>query len=190
MAEAILIDANKLVYRNRFLKKITGTKKGRGGGGGHFCTWFMFRISLFVLCETYAPLVVFLDSFTAFTMSLPAYRHLWRAARIAFKGLDFSGLFEYLLLTFLLSQAMTESSQQRNSRYGKPTDPSYSSAIQKAEDIAKILRENVVQGKQDDSRVFSNILTKTLQNNDSIKMAGKTSRQVQLSSNPDEINDA
>ncbi|UQC82933.1 uncharacterized protein CLUP02_08423 [Colletotrichum lupini] len=112
--------------------------------------------------------------FTAFAMSLPAYRHLWRAARIAFKGLDFSGLFEYLLLTFLLSQAMTESSQQHNSRYGKPTDPSYSSAIQKAEDIAKILRENVVQGKQDDSRVFKLRIHEDTErgDNDSIKMAG------------------
>lgn len=36
-----------------------------------------------------------------------------------------------------------------------PADPNLGPAIQKAEEIAKILRENVVQGKQDESRVYS-----------------------------------
>ncbi|OHE90643.1 hypothetical protein CORC01_14062 [Colletotrichum orchidophilum] len=100
-------------------------------------------------------------------MSLPAYRHLWRAARIAFKGDD---------------RVLTAAQQQirqgfRDQATLTSTDPAYSSAIQKAEDIAKILRQNVVQGKQDDSRVFKLRIHEDTErgDNDSIKTAGGAS---------------
>ncbi|KAK6224781.1 mitochondrial zinc maintenance protein [Colletotrichum tabaci] len=97
-------------------------------------------------------------------MSLSAYRHLWRAARIAFQGDD-----------RVLAAAQHQIRQSfRDQATLAPTDSAYSQAIQKAEDIAKILRENVVQGKQDESRVYKLRIHEDTErgDNDSIKIAG------------------
>ncbi|KAL0937844.1 uncharacterized protein CTRU02_207576 [Colletotrichum truncatum] len=97
-------------------------------------------------------------------MSLAAYRHLLRAARIAFKGDE---------------RVLTAAQQQirqgfRDHATVAPTDPSVGPAIQKAEDIAKILRENIVQGKQDDAQVYKLRIHKDTErgDNDSVKFAG------------------
>ncbi|KAF9869283.1 hypothetical protein CkaCkLH20_13244 [Colletotrichum karsti] len=97
-------------------------------------------------------------------MSVAAYRNLWRAARIAFKGDD---------------RTLTAAHQQIRQGFREqaalaPTDPSVAPAIQKAEDIAKILRENVVQGKQDKSRVYKLRIHEDIErgDNDSVKTAG------------------
>ncbi|KAI8722608.1 Mitochondrial zinc maintenance protein 1, mitochondrial [Fusarium sp. LHS14.1] len=68
--------------------------------------------------------------------ALNAYRHLMRAARIAFQG-D----------TQILSAAQV---QIRNEFRQKASIDStgVSAAIQHAEEVAKVLRENVVQGKK------------------------------------------
>ncbi|TQN70940.1 Mitochondrial zinc maintenance protein 1 [Colletotrichum shisoi] len=97
-------------------------------------------------------------------MSLSAYRHLWRAARIAFQGDD-----------RVLAAAQHQIRQGfRDQATLAPTDSTYIQAIQKAEDIAKILRENVVQGKQDESRVYKLRIHENTErgDNDSIKIAG------------------
>ncbi|WYZ39039.1 hypothetical protein EsH8_III_000953 [Colletotrichum jinshuiense] len=97
-------------------------------------------------------------------MSLPAYRHLWRAARIAFKGDD-----------RVLAAAKQQIRQGfRDQATLTPADPNLGPAIQKAEEIAKILRENVVQGKQDESRVYKLRIHKDTErgDNESIKTAG------------------
>ncbi|KAK1596987.1 uncharacterized protein LY79DRAFT_37739 [Colletotrichum navitas] len=98
-------------------------------------------------------------------MSLSAYRHLWRAARIAFNGDD---------------RVLTAARQQirqgfRDQASLAPTSPAYGQAIQKAEDIAKILRENVVQGKQDESSTYKLRIHKDTErgDNDSVKIAGR-----------------
>ncbi|KAK2003794.1 hypothetical protein LX36DRAFT_650635 [Colletotrichum falcatum] len=97
-------------------------------------------------------------------MSLSAYRHIWRAARIAFKGDD---------------RVLTAARQQirqgfRDQASLSPTSPAYGQAIEKAEDIAKILRENVVQGKQDESNTYKLRIHKDTErgDNDSVKTAG------------------
>ncbi|KAK1976857.1 hypothetical protein LZ30DRAFT_733513 [Colletotrichum cereale] len=97
-------------------------------------------------------------------MSLPAYRHLWRAARIAFKGDD-------RILTAARQQIRQGFKDQASLA---PTSPAYGQAIQKAEDIAKILRENVVQGKQDKPSTYKLRIHKDTErgDNDSVKIAG------------------
>ncbi|KAH0430842.1 putative mitochondrial protein fmp16 [Colletotrichum kahawae] len=97
-------------------------------------------------------------------MSVPAYRHLWRAARIAFKGDD---------------RVLTAAKQQirqgfRDQASLAPSDASLRQAIEKAEDIAKILRQNIVQGKQDETRVYKLRIHEDTErgDNDSVKTAG------------------
>lgn len=71
-------------------------------------------------------------------MALAAYRHLLRSTRIAFQG-DLP----------LLHAAREEARKgfQRNSTL-LPEDPALTPAIAHAEQVAKILRENVVQGER------------------------------------------
>ncbi|KAF6810797.1 hypothetical protein CSOJ01_06129 [Colletotrichum sojae] len=97
-------------------------------------------------------------------MSLAAYRHLWRAARIAFQGDE---------------RVLTAARQQirqgfRDQAALAPSDPSLGPAIEKAEGIAMFLRRNVVQGKLDESSVFKLRIHKDTErgDNDSIKLAG------------------
>ncbi|GKT62182.1 mitochondrial zinc maintenance protein [Colletotrichum tofieldiae] len=97
-------------------------------------------------------------------MSLPAYRHLWRAARLAFKGDD-------RVLTAAKQQIRQGFKDQASLA---PTNPAYGQAIQKAEDIARILRENVVQGKKEESHIYKLRIHEDTErgDNDSVKMAG------------------
>ncbi|KAM0425017.1 hypothetical protein ACHAPT_009818 [Fusarium lateritium] len=68
--------------------------------------------------------------------ALNAYRHLMRAARIAFQG-------DVHILSAAQIQIRNEFRQKAS------IDPSgASAAIQHAEEVAKVLRENVVQGKK------------------------------------------
>ncbi|KAM0519108.1 hypothetical protein ACHAPE_004105 [Trichoderma viride] len=73
-------------------------------------------------------------------MSLAAYRHLLRSARIAFSG-DvhvLSAAQNQIRQTFLENRSLDSSGIQ--------------AAIRQAEDVATILRENVVQGQKIESK--------------------------------------
>ncbi|KAK7750158.1 Mitochondrial zinc maintenance protein 1, mitochondrial [Diatrype stigma] len=71
--------------------------------------------------------------------AIPAYRNLLRAARVAFEGGDKRVL-----------QAAKDSIRGgfREKLSLKPNTPATAEAIKNAEDVAVILRENVVQGKK------------------------------------------
>ncbi|KAF7560053.1 hypothetical protein G7046_g4118 [Stylonectria norvegica] len=69
--------------------------------------------------------------------ALVAYRNLMRAARLAFQG-------DAPILSAAQTQIRSEFRQQL------PSDSTVPDAIQRAEEVAKVLRENVVQGKQSD----------------------------------------
>lgn len=71
-------------------------------------------------------------------MAQAAYRHLLRSARLAFQG-------DAPLLHAAKSEA--RASFLKNASL-TPTDPAYAPAIAHAEEVAKILRENIVQGKR------------------------------------------
>ncbi|KAH6675077.1 mitochondrial zinc maintenance protein 1, mitochondrial [Halenospora varia] len=71
-------------------------------------------------------------------MALQAYRHLLRSSRIAFQG-------DIPLLT--ASRAEIRSNFRKNINL-QPADPTVPGLIKHAEEVAKILVENVVQGKK------------------------------------------
>ncbi|RFU78596.1 hypothetical protein TARUN_3639 [Trichoderma arundinaceum] len=73
-------------------------------------------------------------------MSLAAYRHLMRAARIAFQG-D----------VHVLSAAQNQIRQTFQENRALDSSSSIQTAIRHAEDVATILRENVVQGQKIES---------------------------------------
>ncbi|KAH6607086.1 hypothetical protein Trco_003399 [Trichoderma cornu-damae] len=73
-------------------------------------------------------------------MSLAAYRHLLRAARIAFQG-D----------VHVLSAAQNQIRQTFQENRALDSSSSIQTAIRHAEDVATILRENVVQGQKVES---------------------------------------
>lgn len=97
-------------------------------------------------------------------MALAAYRGLLRAAQIAFEG-D--------LRTLSAAKQQIRQSFQANSGLS-PSDPNTQPAIQHAVDVAKFLKENVVQGKrQEDDKFVLRIHEHTERgDNDSIKTAG------------------
>ncbi|KAL6856585.1 hypothetical protein J3F83DRAFT_752094 [Trichoderma novae-zelandiae] len=101
------------------------------------------------------------------TMSLAAYRNLLRAARIAFQG-D----------VHVLSAAQTQIRQGFQENRALDSSSSIENAIRHAEDVATILRKNVVQGqkvesKGDDYTYKLRIHEHTERgDNDSILMAG------------------
>ncbi|KAM0265380.1 hypothetical protein ACHAQJ_000222 [Trichoderma viride] len=70
-------------------------------------------------------------------MSLAAYRHLLRASRIAFQG-D----------VHVLSAAQNQIRQTFQENRALDSSSSIQKAISHAEDVATILRENVVQGQK------------------------------------------
>ncbi|KAI1641897.1 uncharacterized protein F4817DRAFT_28327 [Daldinia loculata] len=72
-------------------------------------------------------------------MALQAYRGLLRAARIAFQG-------DERVLT--AARASIRESFQVNASL-ESTDPELPGAIKHAEEVAAILRQNIVQGKKD-----------------------------------------
>ncbi|KAF4462154.1 Mitochondrial zinc maintenance 1 mitochondrial [Fusarium albosuccineum] len=101
--------------------------------------------------------------------ALSAYRHLMRAARIAFQG-------DGPILSAAQLQIRNEFRQKAS------IDPSAApAAIQHAEEVAKVLRENVVQGKKTEEgpdtyklRIHEHI---ERGDNESIKTAGKGQAQ-------------
>ncbi|KAM7201936.1 hypothetical protein V8F20_004644 [Naviculisporaceae sp. PSN 640] len=98
-------------------------------------------------------------------MSLQAYRHLMRAARIAFEG------------DSRVLNAARESIRNgfRENASLPPSDPAVAPAIQKAEELASFLKSNVVQGKREGDTYKLRIHEHTERgDNDSIKLAGKT----------------
>ncbi|KFH42539.1 Mitochondrial zinc maintenance protein-like protein [Hapsidospora chrysogenum ATCC 11550] len=99
-------------------------------------------------------------------MSLTAYRHLLRAARIAFQG-DAP----------ILSAAQSQIRNEFRQRSTLSDTESVQAAVQHAEEVARVLRENVVQGRRTDGDEHSyklNIHEYTERgDNDSIKKAGK-----------------
>jgi len=70
-------------------------------------------------------------------MALAAYRHVLRAARLAFQG-------DAPLLHAAQQQARAGFRQNASL---SPDDPTVATAIEHAEGVARILRENIVQGK-------------------------------------------
>ena len=89
-------------------------------------------------------------------MALPAYRHLLRAIRTAFQGLRhscFTPLVHQLTRSddpTISRAALTES--RLAFAASRTLDPHSAEALQKiqyANDVAKVLRENVVQGRKE-----------------------------------------
>ncbi|KAI1803928.1 hypothetical protein F4811DRAFT_306221 [Daldinia bambusicola] len=99
-------------------------------------------------------------------MALPAYRGLLRAARIAFQG-------DERVLT--AARASIREGFLANSSLAS-SDPELPGAIKHAEEIAAILRRNVVQGKKDGDRYKLRIHEDTERgDNDTVKFPnGKT----------------
>jgi len=71
-------------------------------------------------------------------MALAAYRHLLRSVRIAFQG-D---------IPVLHAARSTIRENFRKNSSLDPVDPAYAPAIAHAEEVAKLLRENIVQGQK------------------------------------------
>ncbi|CAG8948948.1 hypothetical protein HYFRA_00002075 [Hymenoscyphus fraxineus] len=70
-------------------------------------------------------------------MALAAYRHVLRSARLAFQG-------DLPILQAARLEARTAFEQKASLQ---PNDPAVGPAIAHAEEVAKILTENIVQGK-------------------------------------------
>ncbi|KAI0538410.1 hypothetical protein GGR58DRAFT_468277 [Xylaria digitata] len=97
------------------------------------------------------------------TTALPAYRNLLRAARLAFQG-------DGTMLT-----AARESIRQgfRANAALEPTSPEFPNAVKHAEEVATILRQNVVQGKKEGDTYKLRIHEETERgDNESIKFTG------------------
>ncbi|OTA99000.1 hypothetical protein M426DRAFT_96684 [Hypoxylon sp. CI-4A] len=73
------------------------------------------------------------------TMALPAYRGLLRAARLAFQGDE---------RVFNAARASIRDGFRANASLD-PTSPEVPGAIKHAEEVAAILRQNIVQGQKD-----------------------------------------
>ncbi|KAF1982299.1 hypothetical protein K402DRAFT_438651 [Aulographum hederae CBS 113979] len=108
-------------------------------------------------------------------MALPAYRHLLRSARIAFQG-------DTIRLSAALSQARAGFEMNRNL---PSSSPEAAQQITHAEDVARILRENLVQGQAMDEagdRYKLNIHEHTERgDNETIKLAGMVDSAKNLS---------
>lgn len=95
-------------------------------------------------------------------MALAAYRNLLRSTRIAFQGesliflptADFPRVCNSCLTTLGDLPLLTAARKQARTAFSQnatlpPTDPASIAAVAHAEEVAKILRENVVQGKKE-----------------------------------------
>ncbi|KAK1765098.1 zinc maintenance protein [Phialemonium atrogriseum] len=95
--------------------------------------------------------------------ALTAYRHLLRAARLAFHG-------DSPVLN-AAQQQIREGFRQRASL--SPSDPAVEPAIQHAEEVAQFLTANVVQGKKEGDVYRLRIHEETEKgDNDTIKIGG------------------
>ncbi|KAI0010766.1 hypothetical protein F4779DRAFT_616202 [Xylariaceae sp. FL0662B] len=106
-------------------------------------------------------------------MALPAYRNLLRAARIAFQGDE---------RVFLAARSSIRDGFRANASLD-PTDPVVPGAIKHAEEVASILRQNIVQGKMEGDRYKLRIHEETergdndtvkFPNGQTVKIDGKT----------------
>ncbi|PKS12379.1 hypothetical protein jhhlp_000583 [Lomentospora prolificans] len=77
-------------------------------------------------------------------MALAAYRNLFRATRVAFQG-------DQRLLIEARNRIREEF---RKAPSGSPTDSEFQKQIQRAQDVASVLRANVVQGVQERGEVY------------------------------------
>ncbi|KAF5585647.1 mitochondrial zinc maintenance 1 mitochondrial [Fusarium subglutinans] len=118
---------------------------------------------------------------TAPAPALNAYRHLMRAARIAFQG---SRLVQWVMLTdqFTAGDApiLTAAQLQIRNEFRQKASvdaADASAAIKHAEDVAKVLRQNVVQGQrtEEGKDTFKLRIHEDIErgDNESIKTAGK-----------------
>lgn len=121
-------------------------------------------------------------------MALAAYRHLLRATRIAFQGIypsnnstGYQNARTNLthagdIPTFQAARSAARDSFAQNRQLQRPES---SASIQHAEDVAKILREQVIQGKavEGDKDRFKLRIHEHIErgDNESIKVAGKES---------------
>ncbi|KAK1758289.1 zinc maintenance protein [Echria macrotheca] len=99
-------------------------------------------------------------------MALQAYRHLMRAARIAFEG-DVR----------VLDAARQQIRQGFRDNAALPaSDPQVQPAIQHAEEVASFLRTNLVQGKKNGSGAYELRIHKDIErgDNDTVKIGNKT----------------
>ncbi|ETS84420.1 Mitochondrial zinc maintenance protein 1 [Pestalotiopsis fici W106-1] len=95
--------------------------------------------------------------------AIAAYRHLLRAARIAFQG-------DQPILNAARAQIRTGF---RENASLDPKSPEIDGHIKHAEDVATILRENVVQGRRSGDKYKLRIHEHTERgDNDTVKMAG------------------
>ncbi|KAI1077779.1 hypothetical protein F5B20DRAFT_252846 [Whalleya microplaca] len=96
-------------------------------------------------------------------MALPAYRNLLRAARTAFHGDE---------RVFNAARSSIREGFRANAALA-PTDPEVPGAIKHAEEIASILRQNIVQGKMEGDRYRLRIHEETERgDNDTVKFPG------------------
>ncbi|KAI4146523.1 MAG: hypothetical protein L6R39_003442 [Caloplaca ligustica] len=98
-------------------------------------------------------------------MALPAYRHLLRSITITFRG-------DTRLLTSALSTAR---SNFEASRSLSPSSPEATAQIAHAEEVAEVLRKNVVQGQATDGEKFRLRIHDDIErgSNETIGSAGK-----------------
>lgn len=98
-------------------------------------------------------------------MASTAYRHLLRSTRIAFQG---KAPFPFPSIPISHTHSLPTGDQavlhaaRQEARNGfrknaalSPDDPNLAAAITHAEDVARFLRENVVQGKKEGEDVYS-----------------------------------
>ncbi|KAG6991044.1 mitochondrial zinc maintenance protein 1 [Physcia stellaris] len=106
-------------------------------------------------------------------IAIHAYRDLLRSARIAFQG-------DTRLLTGALSQARSAFEAGRST---SPSGPEFEAQLKHAGDVARLLRENVVQGASSgEDRYQLRIHEYTERgDNDSIKQAGKSTLATPMS---------
>ncbi|KUJ08376.1 uncharacterized protein LY89DRAFT_343731 [Mollisia scopiformis] len=100
-------------------------------------------------------------------MALAAYRHLLRSTRIAFHG-------DVAVLHAARQEARAGF---RKNAAMSPDDPSLASAIAHAEDVARFLKENVVQGKHEGEDKYKLRIHEHTErgDNDTVKLSnGKT----------------
>ncbi|KAK8098982.1 uncharacterized protein PG998_012223 [Apiospora kogelbergensis] len=95
--------------------------------------------------------------------AVTAYRNLMRSARIAFQG-------DQPILQAAQNQIRMGFRQHAEL---KPSDPKYAEEFQHAQDVATILKQNVVQGKREGDTYKLRIHEHVERgDNDTVKMAG------------------
>ncbi|GAW23218.1 hypothetical protein ANO14919_127690 [Xylariales sp. No.14919] len=97
------------------------------------------------------------------TTALPVYRNLLRAARLAFQG-D--------VATLTAARSSIREGFRANATL-EPTSPEFPAAVKHAEEVATILRQNVVQGQKEGDIYKLRIHEETERgDNESVKFAG------------------